>query len=191
MEYQYVLFCGSIHWPCLSTIHLNWLIQIAYQVVSLQYMWSSRWTEINSYQWKYPTFDLKYVLSHGLLYKRIVSNFWCFQKIRQFDGILRAMDFFPRDFLVQWNCTQNSLGMKTIARQIQLISRIFSKIQFFCLQFDEIFEKLPQNFINDADLWVNLNPKISLYSKPWDNISATWALGVQWNCIPWVNGQWV
>ena len=86
--------------------------------------------------------------------------FDAFKKIRQIDGKLRAMTFFPRDFLVQWNCTQNSLGMKSIAHQIQLISRIFPKcllISLFCHQFHEIFEELLKIIMNDADLWLYLN----------------------------------
>ena len=35
------------------------------------------------------------------------------------------MTFFPREFLVQWNCTYFSLGMKSIAPQNALFSRIF------------------------------------------------------------------
>ena len=49
-----------------------------------------------------------YVDNYSKLYCHMVyyikdrgAIFDAFQKIRQIDGILRAMDFFPRDFLVQ------------------------------------------------------------------------------------------
>ena len=80
------------------------------------------------------------ILSHGLLYNtkiqcrrpkirvketialikfrqidEIIKEIMIFQKFRQIDGILGAMDFIPREKSVQFHCTENSLGMKSIA----------------------------------------------------------------------------
>ena len=86
-----MLFCGSIHWPCLSMIHLNWLIQIAYQMVYLEYMWSSRWTEINSYQWKQATFDMKYEFVFTCNSNHISANIPLIFKSPSFLSISRPM----------------------------------------------------------------------------------------------------
>ena len=44
-----------------------------------------------------------------------------FQKFRQIDGILGALDFIPREKSEQFHCTENSQGMKFIAPKIPSI----------------------------------------------------------------------
>ena len=86
---------------------------------------------------------------------------------------------FPRDEI---HCTLKSVNFTNFFKISAHISFVIN------------FTKFLKNSTSIGCLIAYLQftiPNFTLYSKPWDNISATWALGVQWKCIPWVNVQWI
>ena len=128
------------------------------------------------------------------------------QKFRQIDGILGAMNFIPWEFSVQWNCSLFSLGMKSNAPKIPSIWRNFWKIMI-SLIISSISRNFSSAIVYRTLIFGLLHWIFVLYSTPWDNISAAWALGIlstmhinprdailmhpsgSWSKIYWVNWQ--
>ena len=83
------------------------------------------------------------------------------------------MDFIPREFSVQWNCTLFSLGMKSIAPKIPSIWRNFTKIMI-SLIISSIWRNFISAIVYRTLIFGLLQLIFVLYSKqysPWDAIS--------------------